>query len=285
MRNAADAETLRDLRVAVTRSGAGSPNDRLTCMLAEGGARPVPLPLTSTEPPTDRGALDMAVRRMESYDWLVVTSARAVPPLLNAARRAAVSITRAREKGLRICPVGPATGEALAESGLTPDVVPERFRAEGVVTAILSRARGRRLRVLFPRAEQGRETIPRRLREAGAEVHVVAAYRTAPLPGAGARLASLVSEGSLDALTFTAGSAARVFLNAWARHSGELPPSQPGAGLAIPPDVGVVTIGPATASVLRAQGIRVDRVASPHTLEGLRTALAGWWAGCLRASR
>lgn len=271
--------SLEGLRIAVTRSGGGDPEDRLTRMLAERGARPIPIPLTSTEPPLDREALDRLIQDLGSYDWLVVTSARAVPPLVEAIGRASVSIPEARDRGMRICPVGPRTGEALLESGLAPDLVPERFQAEGVVDAILSQSGSKDLRVLFPRSEGGRDVIPRRLRDAGAEVDVVAAYRTVPVPGAGVRLAALVSAADVDALTFTAGSAAEVFVDAWLeyRRSRALP--EGGARLGIPEEIGVVAMGPATASVLQKRGVTVDRVAAPHTLEGLVCALEEWSDG------
>ncbi len=278
MRSDSSAPVLNDLRVAVTRSGAGGPKDPLTRILREAGVIPLPIALTRTKLPRDPGALERAVLELSSYDWLVATSARAVRALVLAIRRAGVSVPEARACGLKICAVGPRTGEALARSGLAPDVLPARFHAEGVVRSILSQSEGKCLRVLFPRAEEGREVIPRRLRGAGAEVQVVAAYRTVPVPGAGASLAALVSEGGVDALTFTASSAARLFVQAWAAHRVERPGVERPDRLGIPEGVGVLALGPSTAATLRARGVTVDRVANPYTFEGLLGALADWAA-------
>lgn len=258
----------------MTRSG-DAPR-RLSEALRRAGARPIQVPLTITRPPSEPGALDHALRNLLEHDWLVVTSGRAVRPLSESLRRVGLEPDSLPDSGVRICAVGPGTGEALASAGLTPTLIPERFLAEGVVEAMLEEGVGEGTRVLLPRAEEGRDTIPRLLADAGADVTVVAAYRTVPDTAAGDRLAEMVMEGAVDVLTFTAGSAARVFAEAWSRrwavgsHGERLP--------AIPASVGMVALGPATAAVLEGVGLRVDRVAQPHTFEGLVSAVRDWAA-------
>ena len=271
--------SLTGVRVAVTRSGGGAPHDRLSELLLECGARPIAVPLTSTEPAGDPDALVRAVRDLVSYDWLVVTSPRTVPPLCEALQRAATTLlSGVRDRRLRICAVGPWTAEALAAVGLRPDLVPDRFRAEGVVESLLDCESIEGLRIFFPRAEEGRDVIPSQLRDAGAHVEVVATYRTAPIKGGGDRLSELVVAGDVDALTFTAGSAAKVFAEAWDSYWVERAGVGEADTPALPDAVGVVALGPATASVLEGRGMRVHRVARPHTLEGLVTALQDWFA-------
>lgn len=270
--------SLTGVRVAVTRSGGGAPHDRLTELLLECGARPIAVPLTSTEPAGDPDALVQAVGDLVSYDWLVVTSPRTVAPLCEALQHAATPLSRVQDRRLRICAVGPRTAEALAAVGLRPDLVPDRFRAEGVVESLLDCESLEGLRIFFPRAEEGRDVIPRQLRDAGAHVEVVATYRTAPIKGGGEHLSELVAAGDVDALTFTAGSAARVFAEAWDGYWAERAGVGEADTPALPDAVGVVALGPATASVLEGRGMTVHRVAHPHTFEGLVTALQDWFA-------
>ena len=276
MRSDPGSPVLDDLRVVVTRSGAGGPKDSLTRLLREAGVIPLSIPLTRTELPRDPALLERAALELSSYDWLVATSVRAVPPLVQAIRRVGGSIPGARARGLRICAVGPRTGKALTRYGLAPDILPARFHAEGVVRSILSASEGTSLRVLFPRAEEGREVIPQMLRGAGADVQVVAAYRTVPVPGAAAGLAALVSKGGVDALTFTAPSGARLFVEAWVAHRRARPSVERPDRLGIPEGIGVLALGPTTADALRVCGLSVDRVAKPYTFEGLLGALADW---------
>lgn len=271
-------DSLAGLRVAVTRSQGTVQPDRLTELLRQAGARAVETPLTTTLPPTDPRELASAVAALHAFEWLVVTSGRAVSPLCDALERAGITVDSLREGGLRVCAVGPGTREMLSEAGLEPDLVPERFRADGVVDALLGLEDPRGLKVFFPRAEEGRETIPRLLREAGAEVVTAAAYRTVPIPGAGTRLSAQVAAGEIDALTFTAGSAAQVFLDAWALGRADVA-GEPGArSMSLPTGTKVIALGPATASVLKSGGIRVDQIADPHTLEGLVASLQDCYA-------
>lgn len=276
MRSVTGSSVLRGLRVAVTRSGARDPGDPLVGILRRAGATPLPVPLTRTAPPGDPGVLERAVLHLAGYDWLVVTSARTVAPLVQALRAAGVRVEDARAGGLRICAVGPRTARVLARAGLAPDVLPVRFNAKGVVRSILAAQGGGSPRVLFPRAEEGRETIPRQLRSAGAEVRLVTAYRTLEVPGAAARLAALVATGEVDALTFTAPSAARLFVEAWTERRGARPVDGRADRLGIPVGIGILALGPSTADALGARGLAVDRVAEPYTFTGLLGALAEW---------
>jgi uroporphyrinogen-III synthase len=257
------------LRIAVTRPSAGEGEDRLSRLLAARGATPVLVPLTRTCPASDAAPLREAVGRILHYDWLVVTSARAVLPLVKALDAAGIPVSAVRSTGIRICAVGPRTAEALSGAGLPPDLVPAAYSSEAVAMALREVAGHSAVRVLFPRAETGSEVIPRALESAGASVHVVPAYRTEPDREGADRLAALVSRGDVDAVTFTAGSAARSFALAW-RERGNAPTDL---------GVGIVALGPATTETLGEEGLRVDRTAEPHTLEGLVGAVEAWAQG------
>lgn len=278
---------LRGLRVAITRPGAGSPGDRLSRLIRDAGGFATPFPLTRIVPVAEGGELDRAVQEIEVYDWIVVTSARAVEPLAAALERAARDPSQLPSWGVRVCAVGPRTAEALRDRGFPVATVPDRFMAEGVVDVMRDRVESRDSRILFPRAEGGRDVIPRELRGRGTRVDVVTAYGSVPDPETAARLRDAVLEGNIDVLTFTAGSATAVFLDAWSRGETRVFPGSgpsgseeesPRALPETPVGVGVVVIGPATASGLTAAGIHVDGIAQPHSFEGLVTAIVDWRA-------
>jgi uroporphyrinogen III methyltransferase/synthase len=86
---------------------------------------------------------------------------------------------RAVPRETKVAAIGPATAGALEAVGLRVDVVPEEFRAEALIEAIKDGSLAGR-RVLIPRAKVAREVLPEKLREAGAEVVVPAAYETVP---------------------------------------------------------------------------------------------------------
>lgn len=145
------------MRVVVTRAADGA--SRLAARLREEGFDVVECPLVRIEPvagpPIDASA----------YDWIVLTSAQAVAPLLE----------RLDGAPGRFAVVGPGTAAALREHGIEPALVAERSTQEGLVEALRPRlAPGER--VLFAGAEDARDVIAREL---GAEVVVL--YRTVEL--------------------------------------------------------------------------------------------------------
>ncbi len=265
----------RPREVRCEDSGEGVREDRLVSLLRDRGAYPIHLPTTAIVPTDDPGPLERAVAAMDAYDWLIVSSRRAVPPLEKALRAAGLSPDEVRDRGLRVCAVGPRTAEALAELGLPPEIVPEAFVAESLVAAFLDSvgsadAEVGGIRALFPRAREGRDVIPEALRARGIVIDVVTAYGTVECREEANELARLVEARGVDLLTFTAGSTARSFGRAWQRRAAS-------TGLsAWPRGIGVVGIGPATAEAAREVGLPVDAVAHPHTLEGLVSAVENW---------
>jgi len=252
------------LRVAVTRPRSTGEEDRLTILLRDIGALPLHIPLTETRAPHDEEPLRRAMGRLKCYDWLVVTSARAIPPILEACGAVGVEPRDALAAGLRICAVGPSTSAALEAAGLPVSLVPRQFIAEGIVEGLLAGGIQPGTQVLLVRAQEGRDVIPRSLNAAGVQVDVAPAYRTVADPVAAAELMDVVLRGELDILTFTSGSSVRSF----ARAVGERGP--------LPPEIGSIVIGPATADVARELHVPVHAVAQPHTLEGLVMAVSAW---------
>jgi uroporphyrinogen-III synthase len=109
--------------------------------------------------------------------------------------------------------------------------------------------------VLLAQAADARPVVAVGLRAAGWDVEEVEAYRTVPARPSRDLLAA--ARGA-DAITFTASSTVRAYLDA--------------AGPdAVPPVV--VCIGPVTAATARDAGLPVTAVADPHTVDGLLAAL------------
>lgn len=167
---------------------------------------------------------------------------------------------RAGARAFEVWVVGEATGRAAARAGLPPDLVPGSYRAEGLLEAARRHRELDGLRILFARASEGRDVLPRGLEAAGARVTVLPAYRTVPDPNAAAELARDVADRRVAAVTLTAGSGARSLAAAW-------------GGQPWPDAVPVVALGPPTAAAARAHGIPIAGTARPHTLEGLVAAL------------
>jgi uroporphyrinogen III methyltransferase/synthase len=255
-----ERKPLYGLRVVVTRSqGQQGP---LAGRLRELGAEVLSLPTIRFEPPADPAPLRAAIARLDTYDWVLVTSANTVDFFLDAlwaSGRDARAFGRAR-----LGCIGPATARRLQERGLRPDVVPEAFVAEGLLDALRAEGLAGR-RVLIPRAEVAREVLPETLSAMGAEVDVVPVYRTVPAEVDPAVLARIAG-GDVDVVTFTSASTVRHFCVGFSDE--ELARIRGRARAAC--------IGPVTEQAARAAGFEVAVSAATYTIPGLVDALVGW---------
>ena len=198
--------------VVVTRAKAQAAG--MVARLEGLGAEAIEVPTIAIAPPEDPGPLDAACGRIGTFDWIVFTSVNAVARV--AERAAAVPGGIRDPGGPRLCAVGAATAEALAGRGLRVDLVPDEYRAEGVIRALRGQGDLTGVRVLLPRANLARDLLPAALRKAGAEVTAVTAYRTvrADLDPGGPDIRRLLREGRVDVVTFTSGSSVRNFVRA-----------------------------------------------------------------------
>jgi uroporphyrinogen III methyltransferase / synthase len=135
----------------------------------------------------------------------------------------------------RLAAIGPATADVLGGADLVPSVATQ----EGLL-AELPRPAGR---VLFAAADGARTLLPEEL-----DADVVVLYRTSEVQPKDFPAADLV--------ILTSASSARALS-------------------ALTTDLSVVSIGPETSRAARDAGLRVVAEASPHSSEGLATAVAG----------
>jgi len=243
-------------RIVITRPPhkAEAMADRLRAL----GADPVLLPMIAIRPAADTAPLDRALGQLDRYDWVIVTSANAVTHLWQ--RFDALNIDPAALDWPAVAVIGPATGGALRQRGVTPALVPETHVAEALFDAFRQRVDLPGTRVLLPQGNLARPVLADLLREAGADVETVIAYETVQPDSDLTRLAAPV-----DAITFTSSSTVQHFADAVA-DAGDDP-------LAVIGDALVVCIGPVTATAARDLGLPVHVVAEPHTLDGLLDAL------------
>lgn len=231
--------------------------DAFASSLRELGADVLEYPTIAIEPPDDPGPLRRALRSLDTYHWLVFTSVngvRRVFSMLEGEGRDPASALA----DVRIAAIGPATAEPLRETGVTVEVVPAEYRAEALVDALRAADDLSGRRVLLARAAEARPVLPERLRESGARVDEIAAYRTVPGRPEVDDLPQRLRGGTVDWLTFTASSTVRNFVRMAGGEVGE---------------ARVAAIGPITAGTARELGLPVHAVAEEYTVPGLVRAL------------
>ena len=243
-------------RVLVTRGAkqASSLSDGLRAL----GAIPVEVPVIEIRPPESFDGLDAALRKLDSYDWLILTSANAVRSFVERAEYLGIELPR--KPALNVAAIGPATANAAQKSKLEVSIIPESYVAESLVKVLQQKTAG--MSVLLARAAVARDVIPNALREAGAMVDVVDAYRNALPESAPEKLRQALSE-PIDAVTFTSSSSALHLAEA-ARL----------AGIAFPfADVPAISIGPITSRILRDLGWPPAAEGDPSEIPGLIAAV------------
>jgi uroporphyrinogen III methyltransferase/synthase len=239
------ARPLAGRTVAVTRARAQASG--LASRLREQGAEVIQAPVIRIRT-LEGPALDPS-----PYDLLCLTSPNGVAGLferLEQGGRDARSLA-----GTTIAAIGPGTARALAEHGISADVVPERFLAESLVEAL---AGVPVRRALIARASEARDVLPDALRARGAEVDVLPLYETLAEPlGPDA----LAATRAADYVTFTSSSTVRFLVQAAGGHAD------------LSADTRVVSIGPVTSETLREHGIEPHVEAERHDIEGVLDAL------------
>lgn len=249
--------------IGVTRAEAQAGEARR--LFEQAGARVIDLPALVVTPPSDWGPLDDALAELESFHWLLVSSSNGADALDARLRRRGTSLAH-RPPGLKIAAVGRKTAQRLEDLGAPADFVPPEFVADSLIEHFPTSAWG--LRLLIPRVESGGRTVlAEAFAEAGARVVEVAAYETGCPPGLPSAAIAALSDGSLEALTF---SSAKTVRHTASLLQGAFGDDWPG----LLAQVGLVSIGPQTSKACQALLGRVDAEASPHDLAGLVEACA-----------
>jgi uroporphyrinogen III methyltransferase/synthase len=245
-------------RILVTRSREQA--SVLSEALEALGAEPLEFPTISVAEPEDYKPLDLAIKDLAKYKWVIFTSVNGVKYFF---RRLHDNHRDIRDLyGAKLCAIGPKTREALEKYGLLVDYVPNEFRAEEILKELQGKvAAGDR--ILLPRADIARKVLPEALTGLGALVDEVTTYRTLPGAGQAGLILDMLKAGEINLITFTSSSTVRNFVH------------MPGVGdiSSLLSGVTVACIGPVTAATARELGVRVDLVAEEYTIEGLVSAI------------
>ncbi|MDP2601717.1 MAG: uroporphyrinogen-III synthase [Deltaproteobacteria bacterium] len=249
-------------RIVVTRARAQAGG--LAGKIEELGGEVIEFPTIEIQPPASFAALDAAIARIADYDWLIFTSVNGVEQFLARLECSGKSLADFQSK--RVAAIGPPTAERLKGAGISSCLVPEQYQAEGVLDA-LKPEELRAKRVLIPRAAKAREILPETLRQWGAAVDVVEAYRTVIPTADVPKLRSLLQEGSVDMVTFTSSSTAANFVKLFG-----------GEKLSdILRGTAIGCIGPLTEATVRELGGKADLVSAEFTIPGLVRAMVDFF--------
>jgi hydroxymethylbilane synthase len=245
-------------RVLVTRARDQAP--ALALALVDRGFAPVSVPTIAIEPEPAGAAA--AVAAITQADWVVITSINAVRALAGAAAAAGISLG-GNGHGPRWAAVGISTARALRSAGVEVAYRPNRASGRELAET-LPIAPG--TRVLVPRGDLADETTVEELRQRGAAVEVVTAYRTREAPEASSAALRHALAAAPAAAVVTSGSTIRGLL-ALAERIG-----QADAVRSIP----LVAIGDETAAEAVRLGFTVAATSSRQAVGAIADATAGY---------
>jgi uroporphyrinogen-III synthase len=232
-------------RILITR--AAHQSSALADQLRALGLDPILIPTIELANPTTFAPLDAALTHLDTFHWLLFTSANAVEAFTKRLQHLHPSATSyfLFPTSCRTAAIGSATARALQAANLPVHLLPPQAIAESLADALLPHALqpdGTPTRFLLLRAETARNHLPDTLRAAGADVTIAPVYRTLIPPDSITAIRQLFSSRDKwpEAITFTSSSTATNLLALLEVSS-----------LTLPQEIQRISIGPITSQTLR----------------------------------
>lgn len=260
-------------RILVTRSPhqASALADQLRAV----GLEPILIPTIELADPTTFAPLDAALTHLDTFHWLLFTSANAVEAFakrLQLLRKSSNPYSLIPNPCFKIAAIGPATAQALEVLNLPVHLLAPQSIAESLTEALLphthqppaATGQASPTRFLLLRAEAARNHLPDTLRAAGAHVTIAPVYRTIIPADSIAAIRHLFSSRDRwpSAITFTSSSTATNLLALLEA-----------SGASFPQDTLRISIGPITSQTLRDLNLTPHAEATEPTIPALVAAV------------
>ncbi len=254
-------ESLKGKVIITTR--AKEQQSVLCNLLSEIGAEVLDLPALIVGPPSNWNALDSALQDLNNFNWIIFSSANGVNAVDARLKILGKSLARC-QKNLKIAAVGKKTENCLKELGANVNFVPPDFVAESLIKHFPSIDTN--VKILLPRVESGgRNLIASSFNDQGAKVTEVAAYETCCPEDMPDITAKFISQGQVDAITFTSGKTVK--------HAVKLLDAKLGKQWKKSfAKIKIISIGPQTSINCYRYFNKIDEEANPHNIEGLVSA-------------
>lgn len=241
-------QSLDGKTILVTRPRQGV--DSLSALLNVRGAKVLYQPSIELLPLVDTTLFCSYYDRLSSFDWLVFSSANGVHFFFDLLETLHLSFEK---KTIQVAAMGPGTASALEERTVAVDLIPNDYRAEGMVEA-LADAIARKERILSIRGSRGRTTLPDGIRQCGGTVEECIVYESKDIKVASPEVLVAFQQGTIDMVTLTGSAIARSTVSLF----GELLRQ-----------TGLVSISPLTSQVMTELGFPVQAEAIQPTMDAL----------------
>jgi len=254
-----DKKPLFGKRIIVTRAKERTP--ALNKKLKDLGADVIGFPTIEIRPVSGLAYLDKALREIDSFSWIIFTSANGVDIFFE--RFFELGRNLRALKDVKIAVIGPETAKRLSVFGVEADLMPDRFSSEGMTEAFRSTGvdyTGKRM--FLPASEIATDHIPNELEKMGADVVRIPCYRTLTPEYSQERVDAVFGK-TPDLVTFTSSSTAFHLVKILKTVKRE----------SYLKAVRGASIGPITTRTARELGISVVVESKVHTVSGLTESI------------
>lgn len=247
--------------ILVTRSASQATDfcDRI----AAAGATVLEMPALEIVPPSDWSELDAAIKTLEKFHWLILTSANGVNYFLERLMAQGKDVRSLSH--LKIAVVGRKTAKVLEQRGLQADFTPPSYVADSLVEHF-PQQNMEGVELLFPRVETGgREALVAQFTSKGAFVTEVPAYQSQCPASISPQVLEALQAQRVDVITFASSKTVQYFCQMLEQAAS----AEEHNGLQWIEKAQIASIGPQTSLTCEQLLGRVDLEATEFTLEGL----------------
>jgi uroporphyrinogen-III synthase len=256
-------KSLLGKRIVVTR--AVEQSESLLAALRENGAVPVLLPMVSFALPTETAPLDDALRLLQQFDWIFLTSQNALRALVGRCEFLQLSL-KDLATGVQIAAVGPATADAIRNSGLEVAYLAKKHQGVALAQELSASIKGKK--IFLPRSDRANPDLGQALENFAAQVTEVVAYQTVLPTEAETKNYLRELEQGADAILFFSPSAVHNLQDML----------KAARFVVLSRTVAFTAIGPVTEKALRETGVARILVAADTNVAAVLRALAEHFA-------
>lgn len=199
---------LHGKRVLVTRARAQASS--LVEQLEALGADVIEFPTIEIIEIADKKLIDITLKEIKNYTWVVFTSANSVLFFIKELARLGIDIRSLA--GLKLCAIGPKTSQVLSSYGLMAEYQPQNFSAQGIVDGLMGRLTPDD-NILLPTAQESFMTVCDALSQNGIRYLRMPIYQNIQAQPTPQILFDMMGDKAIDYITFTSSSTVNRFMS------------------------------------------------------------------------
>jgi uroporphyrinogen III methyltransferase/synthase len=257
-------------------------------MIEEEAGNPILAPVIKIEGVSDNNKLINAVKNINQYQYIIFTSVNGVKYFMQTLEKLELDLRVLA--GIKIITIGSKTAAQIKEYGLRADFMPDDYSTAGILAYLESLEQDdlielKQSNFLLPRSNIAPPDLEQGLKELGAKVDNIEAYRTEKVEISEKNL-QMISNDKLDLLTFTSSSTVEnlisgieEFIDQQATFENENNSAKIKSKdiLSNLKKIPAACIGPVTAETAKKAGLNVKITAAEFTIEGLFSAILDYF--------